>query len=88
MVLNGNYKIIVTRNGDYIAGNYAQVEDLIKVFDLTTDEQFVKVVEALNEMSSNQIQTIFYAKEHEKENFDIIKFLEDDKNLFKMGEGP
>ena len=55
MVLNGNYKIIVTRNGDYIAGNYAQVEDLIKVFDLTTDEQFVKVVEALNEMTSNQI---------------------------------
>lgn len=88
MVLNGNYKIIVTRNGDYIAGNYAQVENLIKVFDLTTDEQFIKVVEALNEMSSNQIQTIFYAKEHEKENFDIIKFLEDDKNLFKMGEGP
>ena len=88
MVLSGNYKIIVTRNGDYIAGNYAQVENLIKVFDLTTDEQFVKVVEALNEMSSNQIQTIFYAKEHEKENFDIIKFLEDDKNLFRMGEGP
>ena len=88
MVLNGNYKIIVTRNGDYIAGNYAQVEDLIKVFDLTTDEQFVKVVEALNEMTSNQIQTIFYAKEHEKENFDIIKYLEDEKNLFRMGEGP
>ena len=88
MVLNGNYKIIVTRNGDYIAGNYAQVENLIKVFDLTTDEEFIKVVEALNEMTSNQIQTIFYAKEHEKENFDIIKYLEDEKILYRMGEGP
>ena len=88
MVYYGNYKIIVTRNGDYIAGNYVQVEDLIKVFDLQTDEEFNKVIKALNEMTSNQIQTIFYAKEHEKENFDIIKFLEDDKNLFRMGEGP
>lgn len=84
----GYYKIIVTRNGDYIAGNYAQVEDLLKVFDLKTNEEFTKVIKALNEMTSNQIQTIFYAKEHEKENFDIIKYLEDKKNLFRMGEGP
>ncbi len=88
MVYYGDYKIIVSRNGDYIAGNCPQVEDLIKVFDLKTDEEFWKVVDALSEMTSNQIQTIFYAKEHEKENFDIIKFLEDDKNLYRMGEGP
>ena len=88
MVYYGDYKIIVSRNGDYIAGNLPLVEDFIKVFELKTDEEFWKVVDALSEMTSNQIQTIFYAKEHEKENFDIIKYLEDKKILYRIGEGP
>ena len=74
----GDYKIIVSRNGDYIAGNLPQVEDFIKVFELKTDEEFWKVVDALSEMTSIQIRTLFHAKEYE-ENFDIIEILEDKK---------
>ena len=69
------YQIVITRNGDYVAGQAKSIDNLIKAFETDDEEEFLECVKEVQDMTDYSRQEIFYASEHEKENFDLTRYL-------------
>jgi len=72
------YQIVITKNGDFVAGQAKSIENLVKAFETDDEDEFLGCVQEVQNMSDYSRQEIFYASEHEKENFDLTNYL---KNL-------
>ena len=69
------YQIVITRNGDYVAGQAKSIDNLIKAFETDDEEEFLECVKEVQDMTDYSRQEIFYASEHEKETFDLTRYL-------------
>tara|TARA_B100000579_G_scaffold297985_1_gene248055 strand:+ start:47269 stop:47499 length:231 start_codon:yes stop_codon:yes gene_type:complete len=69
------YRIVITRNGDYVAGQANRLDNLVKSFKLDDEEEFLECVGEMQSLSDYSLQEIFYASEHEKETFNLTKYL-------------